>query len=200
MDDYDAAGVTFARWRETRDDHDKRSIEIWAYCYVQRYFTIRFLRERTTSPSDIDLVISRAFERILTNLETVRDPLKFAGFVSVICKRALLNHRGRRKDTVEAEDHVIVPTRADEADAYDGALARRVIVAALAHLPDSTRQIAQWRLLEEKEYEWISEQTGRPIATVRTYVSKALTILRSDDRLRALHFDDLLPPQPEAPS
>lgn len=196
LDDYDEAGVTFARWREKGDDKDKRTVQLWSYCYVQRYFFIRFLRERTTTPSDLDAVISGSYERILKNLETVREPLRFAAFVSVVCKRALLNHRARRRDVVEPEDHFLQPDEADAASVYDGTLIRKVVEEALETLPDSIRRIAKWRILDNKDYEWIADQTKRPVATVRTYVSKALVVLRGNERLRSLHFEDLLPPMP----
>ena len=128
---------------------------------------------------------------------TVREPLKFASFVSVICKRALLNHRARRRDVVEPDDYYLPATEVRGADVYDGQLVLRVIEAALDALPEAIRGIARMRLLERRDYEWIAEKTDRPIATVRTYVSKALVHLRANERLRSLRFDDLVPPLPE---
>ena len=49
--DVDAANDAFARWRETGEG--LREVDLWAYCYVQRYFLAQFVRERGAA-SDVD--------------------------------------------------------------------------------------------------------------------------------------------------
>ncbi len=196
VDDYAAAGAAFARWKDSRRDEDLRTVEIWSYCYTYRYFYAKFARERVGGASDLDAAIDKAYVRVLTHLDSVRNPLKFAHFVSVICKRTLLNHRSRRRETVEVMEDM-APTRSAGASDYDGHLVRHVLAAAIGALPDAIRDIARMRLLDGMEYEAIAEETGRPTPTVRTYVSKAVARLREDEDLRALYFDDLLPPSVE---
>jgi RNA polymerase sigma factor (sigma-70 family) len=191
VDDYAAAGEAFARWQRSEAEEDLACVHLWTYCYVLRYVLTRFLRERTSVPSDVDEVMSECHERILNNLHTVREPARYASFVSVICKRALLNHRARRRDMVEPEDHVLpqAETERTDLDAYDAALVLKVIQEVIDELPDAIRPIAHMRLIDKMEYEQIAEITGRPIATVRTYVSKAFGHLRADPRVRALYYD-----------
>ncbi len=193
VDDYSAAGAAFARWRESEHHADLQTVEIWTYCYTYRYFYTKFARERTGGVSDLDAAIDKAYLRVLTHLDSVRDPLKFAHFVSVICKRTLLNHRARRKETTEVTEGM-APTGFAEARDYDRRLVRHVLACAIQALPEAIRDIARMRLLDGMEYEAIAEETGRPTPTVRTYVSKALTRLRTNGDLRSLYFDDLLPP------
>ena len=194
VDDYPAAGRAFARWRQTEDPADLDTVVTWAYCYTYRYFYVQFARERTMGPSDIDHAIDRAYGRVLGHLDAIREPLKFAHFVSVVCKRTLLNHRSRRRETVVADEWTTPPVDEVGAAGYDRHLVRVVLGEAIDALPAAIRGIARMRLLDGMAYEDISEETGRPTPTVRTYVSKALARLRQRDDLRALYFDDMLPP------
>ena len=193
VDDYAAAGAAFARWRRSQRDADLRTVEIWAYCYTYRYFYTKFARERMGGASDLDAAVDNAYTRVLANLDTVRNPLKFAHFVSVICKRTLLNHRARRRTMVEVMEDM-APTASAEARSYDRHLVRHVLAVAIEALPEAIRDVARMRLLDGREYESIAEETGRPTPTVRTYVSKAIARLRGNEDLRALYFDDVLPP------
>ena len=194
IDDYEAAGEAFARWRASGSDEDRKTVEFWAYCYTYRYFYTQFARERTSGASDLDDAIDKAYKRILDHLEDVREPLRFAAFVSVICKRTLLNHRARRRPTTEVEERIAPTAPAMTAATYDGPVIRHTVAQLIDDLPESIREIARMRLIDQAPYEHIAEVTGRPLPTVRTYVSKALARLRQDPRLRAFHYDDVLPP------
>ncbi|MDX1440347.1 MAG: sigma factor-like helix-turn-helix DNA-binding protein, partial [Rubricoccaceae bacterium] len=57
------------------------------------------------------------------------------------------------------------------------------VAQAMSKLPDSIRDIAIQRLVKNRPYEEIAEETERPIATVRTYVAKAISRLREDEEL-----------------
>ena len=194
LDDYAEAGRAFARWRASGTAEDRHVVELWTYCYAHRYFSIRFSRERTAGASDVDEVIGRAYGRILRHLGDVRQPLKYAHFVSVVCKRALLNYRARRRETVEVDEATTPPTPPAEANDYDRQLVRAVLAEAIEGLPPAGREVARRRILEGLGYEAIAEATGHPTPTVRTYVSKALARLRTHPTLRALYYDDVLPP------
>lgn len=194
VDDYAAAGTAFARWRGSGTDDDRKTVELWAYCYTLRYFYTQFARERTSGASDLDDAIDRAYGRVLRNLEAVREADKFASFVSVVCKRTLLNHRARRRPVTEVEEHMAPVEPTSGPDGYDGRLVQWMIGRSIEGLPAAIRDIARMRLLDRVPYEEIAEVTGRPLPTVRTYVSKAIARLREDPDLRALYYDDVLPP------
>lgn len=194
VDDYAAAGRAFAAWRESGADADKETVELWAYCYVQRHVIGRFARERTGGAADVDAAISRAYQQVTDSFDKVTQPLRFPHYVSVICKRVVLRHRDRRAFTVEADDAVLPPEDAVEASPYEEEAVRAAVHEAFSTLPPAVVEIARLRLLEDMDYDAIAERVGRPVPTVRTYVARAREALRADPVLRAHHFDDVLPP------
>ncbi|MEM6286821.1 MAG: sigma-70 family RNA polymerase sigma factor [Bacteroidota bacterium] len=194
VDDYGAAGEAFARWRETGAEADREAVEVWVYCYTYRYFLTQFVRERTSGASDLDAAIEKAYTRVMGHLDSVREPLRFAAFVSVVCKRTLLNHRSRRRPTTEVDEVTTSVPPEPVATDYDGRVVRRVLTGAIDALPEAIREIARMRLLEQMPYEQIADRVDRPLPTVRTYVSKAVARLRDDPHLQAFHYDDVLPP------
>lgn len=190
VDDFDAARDTFVRWRAHGHDVDRRNAQLWAYSYAVWYFYGKFARERTSGASDLDHVLERATKRILRSLTSIRDPERFPQYVSVICRNVLSTYRQRRREMVEIDDHVL-PTAPIEADGLDRVLVRRLIERAIASLPPAIAEVARMRLLEGRGYADIAEATGRPVASTRTYFSKAIARLREDPDLRELYFGDV---------
>lgn len=202
VDDYAAAGRAFAAWREAggqREGAAYGTVTLWAYVYVQRHLAARFARERTSGPADLDDAITRAVEGFMEGLDRVDDPLRFPHYVSVICKNTVIGHRGRRRETVEADDETLPPDDEVTPAPFAAEVVRADVDAALADLPDSVREVARLRYVERLDYETIAERTGRPIASVRTYAARAGARLREDPHLRAHHYDDVLPPLPHGP-
>lgn len=190
IDDYDAANAAFVAWREGRGP--RRAVDLWAYCYVQRYVLTRFARETGGAPSDLDVVLTKAYERVLKSYDTVRDPGHFAQFVSVVCKNTLLNNRSRRR-AFDALDETTPDEDEGPAD-IDVGLLRHTLAAAISALPEGIRETARLRFLEGLGYPDLAERIGKEVPTARAYVSKAVKRLRQDPALRALHFDDVAPP------
>lgn len=186
IDDFDAAGDAFVRWRQTQSDEDRHTVQLWAYCYTLWYFYPKFAQERTSGVSDLDAALDRSYDRILRSLDTIRDAERFPHFVSVVCKNVLMSHRTRRRETVEVDEEML-PTPEKGAQAYDRILVRRVLDRAIDAMPDAIREIGRMRLLEGRSYQDITEETGRPIASVRTYVSKVKARLRDNPEVRALY-------------
>ena len=188
VDDFDAAREAFVRWQETESEADKKVAQLWAYCYVVWYFYGKFAREREARPSDLDRVVERATKRVFRAMEreAIREPDRFPQFVSVVCRNLLSSYRARRRETVEFED-AAVPVAAAGAGEYDRVLIRNVVVRAIEALPPSIGEVVRMRLLEGKSYPEIAEATGRPLASTRTYYSKAIRRLRDDPHLRALY-------------
>ena len=185
VDDYDAARAAFGRWRETGAEADRRAVQVWAYGYVLAYFHARFERERTAGPADLDAAVTRAVDGAWAAFDAVRDPDKLPQYVSVVCLNGLRNHRSRRRETVPVEPWTLTAPAA-EALGYDGRLVRHLLERAVGRLPPALRRVARLRLLGRAAYDEIARQTGRPIDSVRTYVSKSLVRLRRDPGLRAL--------------
>ena len=187
VDDSDAAGHAYVRWLETRADEDLHVVQLWAYCYTIGYLYAAFARERTSGVSDLDAAIDSAYGGVLRSLLSVRTPRKFAHYVSVICRNALLTHRSRRRETVELdEDALYVSERG--ARGHDRVLLGRVLARAVDALPPAIREVAQMRLMERRSYQDIADVTGRPLATVRTFASKAKARLSDDPDLQAVYY------------
>lgn len=186
VNDFDAAREAFARWRRSRCPRDRQTVEVWGYCYTLWYFHAKFARERTAGASDLDDVIGRAYDRILRSLDAVRDPECFPQYVSVLCRNVLRNHRTRRRRMEEMDEHTAAVPAVGAAE-YDRVVVHRVLERAIGELPPAIREVARMRLLDRRSYPDIAQATGRPIASVRTYASKAKTRLREDPNVRALY-------------
>ena len=191
--DFDAANDAFARWRASGEREHQRDVDLWAYCYVQRYFTIRFARERGT-PSEVETCISLALQRIRKGYGKVTDPLRFASYASVACKNTLRNHRRDRRTEPPLPEQLAAREAEDLTADLDLELIRHHVRVALRAVPRAPREVAALRFLEGAEYDEIADRLGLELPTVRTYASRAAALLREDDRLRALYYDDLLPP------
>lgn len=190
--DTDAANAAFQRWHDSGDEADREAVLHWAYCYVYRYFLTRFIRERH-APSDLDMVLDKAFRRVERSLSTVRNPAKFSNWVSVICSNAMRNFWRDRKDTTELEDkniHLFF----DQSDLYDRNITRKVVAAAISSLPPSLEAVARRVLLDQKSYKEVSEEVDLPVPSVRTYFSKAIARLREDPDVALLWKSLVNPP------
>lgn len=188
VDDSKAAADAFSEWRSSGDEENYRVSVLWAYCFVTRYFAVQFARERVTFASDYDAAVGRAIDRVVGSMSEVRDPARFPGYVSVVCRRVLLTHRSRYREAVEVEDDDLrVPDPSFVP--HDRALVRAMLEEAVDRLAPAIGEVARMRLLEGRSYQDIAAALGRPIDSVRTYQSKALRALRADPGLRSLWFD-----------
>ena len=187
VDDSDAAGETYVRWLETQADEDLHVVLLWAYCYTIQYFYSKFAWERTSGVSDLDAAIDNAYDRILRSLLSVRTPAKFAHYVSVICLNVLKTHRARRHETVELDEGTLLAAESGTLD-HDRALMGQALSRAVDALPPAVREVAQMKYLERRSYQDIADATGRPLATVRTFASRARARLGDDAGLRAVYY------------
>ena len=197
VDDSNAAGEAYVRWLGTRSDGDLGVVLLWTYCYTIQYFYSKFARERTSGVSDLDAAIDNAYDRVLRSLLSVHSPPRFAHYVSVICHNVLRTHRTRRRETVEIDEGTL-PVPESGARDYDRALVRQALNRAIDALPAAVGEVARMRLVEKRSYQDIAGATGRPIATVRTFVSKAKSKLRDDPGLRAVYYSGSGPDEPDS--
>lgn len=193
-DDIGAANAAFAAWRAGQSG--RRDVDIWIYYYVHRYFIVKFARETGGSPSDQDAAATRAHESVMSHLDAIEDPHRFAQYVSVVCKRTLLNDRRSRRGHDELDE--AMPAAEVPAVTDDSAVLRHALSIAIGALPEGLREPARLRFLEGLGYDAIAERTGRDVPTMRTYVSKARRRLTADSALRAMQYDDVLPAGVEA--
>ena len=184
VDDTDAANDAFRRWTHQQDADAERLVDMWTYCYVCRYFLAKSTSGAFDSAAAPDQLITRTFEKVQEKRDGVRDPDRYANWVSVVCKNTFLNHtrRDRSSDSINEERG---PTlRAEETRLPEVGFVREAFSEAIDQLPDYLQEPARLYFLEDREFEEISDEIGKAVPTVRTYKHKAVKQLREDERLR----------------
>ena len=184
VDDTEAANEAFRNWKRG-DDDAKRIVDLWTYCYVCRYFLGKSAGGNFDSAAAPERLITRAYEKIRDKRETVRNPDRYASWVSVVCKNTFLNHtrRDRRAQSIDEEKG---PTlRADERGrSQTVGFVQESLEAAIDRLPNYLQEPARLYFLEDRDFEEISEAVDKPVPTIRTYKHKAVQRLREDETLR----------------
>ena len=192
VEDMEAVNHTFVRWTATKNDEDLKTIQVWLYCYAQRYVLVRMLHESHTSASEVDDLIALVFNRAHDSLLTVTEPDRFTHWASVVCKNTFLNGRRSRVTYAPIDEGLMVspdPTPEAEVDArYDRNVVFETIKRVVDELPDAIRPVARMRLLEDRSYDYIATQTQKPLPTVRAYLAKALRHLRKNPAIRHLMY------------
>lgn len=194
LDETERAGAAFRRWRECAGEQragerrgQKRIVDLWTYCFVQRYFLVKFAARPSRPPSDLDELVERSYQKIEEARAEVRSPERYPHWVSVVCKNTYLNYLRRDRPARQSIDEEDGPAlRSDQRVRGDVGLAKKVVAAAVERLPDYLQPVARLRFLEARSYEAIQEETGTAMPTARSYASRARQHLREDPEVRAL--------------
>ena len=182
LDDTDQINETFRKWRLYGDDKDRYDVDLWTYCFVRRYFIVKFASGSLHNDvATVDILIEQAYAKVQAHQAEVLDEGRYANWVSVICKNTFLNHL-RRQPVFTSIDQDEGPVLLADSKpvAHDIGALIEGLHRAIERLPDYLKDVARLRLLEKRSYEDIEKQTGKPIATVRTYLHKTLVKIRSD--------------------
>ncbi len=187
LDDVGRANDAFVRWRGG-EESARVTVDLYAYLYARRYYLSKFITNRNLPPTECDVLVSRAYERIQGNLLTVRKAERFAAWLSVVCVNLFRNYLRRRPKVSNFEDDAAERLEGDALDVsrLDQGAVTTALLAAIVQLPDYLRDVAHMRLIDGLPYEEMSEATGRDVPTMRSYVNKALAKLRADSDLRDL--------------
>ncbi|MFP4227474.1 MAG: RNA polymerase sigma factor [Salinivenus sp.] len=185
VDDTEAANEAYRRWIDRQHPKDKRLVDMWTYCYVSRYFLSKSTAGDIRSAADADKLQSKTYEKIENKREKVRNPDRYAHWVSVVCKNAFLNYVRRRRvaESVDAEGGPTLVSKTTSTVA-DMGFVKETLVDAIDQLPNYLQEPARLYFLEHKDFEEISDEIEKPVPTVRTYKHKATKRLRKNDRLR----------------
>jgi RNA polymerase sigma factor (sigma-70 family) len=198
MEDFDAANRTFGRWVAQRENRDLETVEVWLYCYVQRYVLGRLLHGPRLGGGEADRIIGEVFDRAREQLHKVADPAHFTHWVSAVCRNTFLNSLRRRYEPADLDGGALPEPEADpepELPEPDRALVRHAVGRALQTLPERLQPVARLRFLEGHSYGHIAAVTGYKLPTVRAYAARAVRHFRADPGLRALQQDlDAVPP------
>lgn len=194
LEDTERVGAAFQRWQNADDGEaprERRVVELWTYCFVRRYFWVKFAAQPERPSSDLDELIERVYRKVEAKRATVREPEHYAHWVSVVCKNTFFNYVNRERPPDVSLDEEHAPTLLSKKRVRgDLGLARGVVAKAIGRLPDYLQPVARMRFLEERSYQSISEETGTPVPTARSYAGRARKHLREDPDVRALWDGD----------
>ena len=189
VDEYEKVNKTYERWVRHREVEDGRNVDVWTYCFVQRYFALQFLRSSRWMRSDADRLIDVTLQRLRIARYQLRNPDRYTSWVVSTCRNTFLTYvRTRRIDGLDDPDTLVAePSRADR---YDIAVMYEALSIGIERLPEFLQDAARLRLIEAKPYREIARLTGRPIPTLRSYANRALIALRKDPVVRRV-FDEI---------
>ncbi len=182
LNETDKVNAAFLNGRRQDDKEAKYHVDLWTYCFVRRYFLIKFTRDELyNNAADMDDLIEQAYVNIQDNQATVADTTRYANWVSIVCKHAFLNYLRNLQAFVSIdEDHGLkLPSHSIEA-LHDAGMVHEGLRQAIKRLPDFLREIAYLRLIKGSSYQDIEQFTGKSLPTVRSYVNKAVVKLQSD--------------------
>ena len=191
LDDHAAANAAFLRRHHRPTPEDQRLVDIWTYCYIYRFFLIKLAATNRPVPLCFDALVADAFADVQQHRHALRHPDRYTGWVATICRHTFVNHLRTRRTLASFDDGTPEPPVLDPAPAqsHDDAVVHRSLRAAIDGLPAFLREVTRMRLLENCSYDAISRHTGKPLATLRAYVNRALGQLRHDARLQLIRAE-----------
>jgi RNA polymerase sigma factor (sigma-70 family) len=187
VDDYDQANDAFVRLR-AGDESLRDVVDLFAYLYTRRYFLTKFIRNRDLPPTDCDTLVGDAYGRFRRKAATIEQADRFTAWLSVVCANLFRNYISRRKPLSNLDGEALARIEGDgiDTEAVDQGVLATLLLGAILRLPDFLQEVARMRLVEEMSYADMAEATGKPEATLRSYVNKVLTRLRQDSAIRDL--------------
>lgn len=183
----DQVNAAYEDWNQRGSLEQKRVVDLWTYCFVRRYVLLKFAADRSAPTADLEMLVERIYRKIEQKRGTVLDARRYAGWVSVVCKRTYLNYlRSNRRTVLFQTGEIPSAVTEPEELAYDTAVILDALHAAAERLPPYLREVAQLRLIHDLSYAEIGRRTGLPKPIIRSYVSKILHRFRSDPTLAFL--------------
>jgi DNA-directed RNA polymerase specialized sigma24 family protein len=171
LDETSRANAAFQRWHDGEADA-ARTVDLWTYCFVRRYFLFKFMQFNSLSESDFEQLVDDVYRKVEKHRSTIVHANRYASWVSVVCKNTFLNYLRTRRTFVPLEAMQEPEVEAKPGTGDDLSIALRALHASI-------------RFVERRSYEEISARVGKPKATIRAYVNKARDRFRSDSRLLA---------------
>lgn len=182
LNETDKVNRAYRQWRQDNDDQAKYHIDLWTYCFIRRYFLIKFSRESLfNSPADMDALIEQAYLKVQDHHTSVADSGPYASWVSVLCKNAFLNYLRNVQQAVSIDQEEAPQLQGDSLEAlYDAGMVHQGLCEAVERLPEYLREIARYRFVEGYSYQEIGRYIDKPLPVIRSYVNKAVRKLRKD--------------------
>lgn len=186
LDETERVNETYCRYVAKPGPSDARLVDLWTYCYIRRYFLIKFLRETAFRSSELEQVVERTYRKVESRRHQLERLDKYAQWVSVICRNTFVNFVSRRRTLaqLDAVPHPSVEMPDIELDVDAGAVFL-ALTAAIGDLPGFLQPTARMRYVENLSYEEIARITGKRVPTIRSYIHKICARFRKDSGLAA---------------
>ena len=195
LEDYERVNRMFAVSAVVAVAPGHPDIDVWTYCFVSRYFALKFVRSRRSSSADLDRLIDQVFVRIRRGSTGVRVPARYTSWVNTVCRNAYLTYlRSYKLERLEDPDNIVSESQSSET--YDAGLVTDALLGAIDELPAFLQAVARLRFVLGLSYAEINIRTGQPVANLRSYANKALRQLRNNPRLQQIHDDWMLTERP----
>jgi len=174
------------------DPAEEEILQLWTYCFIRRYFLIKFAKDPSAPVADFDMIVETTFVRVYRGQQKMRDYTRYANWVSVICKNTFLNYlRSRKRQPMVSLDDQPELEQEDETG-VDTVLVRAAVECAIERLPEFLRETARLRFLTDVSYEEMARRMGKSVPTIRSYVNKVLNRFRRDTKLVSLLRDQVM--------
>jgi len=149
---------------------------------VERHHTTAFavVRGVLGDSDDVEDVVQMVYMKVYRNLDKFRGDSKFSTWLYQIARNEAINAvKKRRLDTTPVEDLVVAaPERDGPEAAYHRTAAADDLEQAMARIDERYRGVLELRYMGERSYDEISELTGLPIGTVKTYIHRGKVALK----------------------
>ena len=64
LDESNRINEAYSRYAASGRRKDRLLVDIWTYCYIRRYFLIKFLKNRSFRSAELDQVVERTYRKV----------------------------------------------------------------------------------------------------------------------------------------
>ena len=150
---------------------------------VERHHTTAFavVRGVMGDSDDVEDVVQMVYVKVYRNLDKFRGDSKFSTWLYQIARNEAINAvKKRRLATTPVDDVVIAAPEQDSPEAaFRRTAAADELEQAMARIDERYREVLELRYMGERSYDEISEITGLPAGTVKTYIHRGKAALKN---------------------
>lgn len=186
LDETEQVNETYARYATAPCAPDARLVDLWTYCYIRRYFLIKFIRESAFRSAELEQVVERTYRKVENRRHQLEQQDRYAQWVSVVCRNTFYNFVSRRKRITALDNVPEPPVEMPEVELeVDAGAVFVALTSAIETLPNFLQATARMRFVENLSYEEIARIIGKRVPTVRAYIHKICSRFRKDRELSA---------------
>jgi RNA polymerase sigma-70 factor (ECF subfamily) len=152
---------------------------------VERYWNMAFALalSKNADPTEAEDIAQESFLAAYSYLDRLKDPTRFAGWLSTIVSHRTVDairRRSRRNAALgnRTDDLEAVPARSSNPGLTESQV--RFVRQTVDRLPEKFRQLIIMRFVGGLSSNQIAEQVGKRSGTVRVWLHRAYKVLRRD--------------------